>query len=111
MKPNRRAGGTPARYLAERYLPGITLERAIRDARRLGDAARRMTAQGRPVRYLGSTLLPAEETVFDLIETEDEHNVAELARRGGAGFDRVSSAVSIPAQPRPEAPARRPAPR
>ena len=47
-----------------------------------------MTSQEQPVRYLGSTLLPAEETVFDLIDTEDEHHVAELARRGGAGFDR-----------------------
>jgi len=80
-------------------MPGLTLDRVALDAARIREVARALVAEGWAVSYLGSTFLPAEETVFDFLEADLLEHVHELDRRASAGFDRVSVAVSIPSDP------------
>ena len=75
-------------FLVERYWPGVTLADVER-------AATRTRAAGGPVagvssvHYLGSVLIPDEETVFSLFDGPDLAAVVEANRRGGFRFDRI----------------------
>ncbi len=90
-KPNR--GTTLSGFLVERYDPGLTIARLKADEPEVRRAARTLTRAGHPVRYLGSTLIPAEETAFYLFEAEDTQWVEEATRRARVPFDRVVSVV------------------
>ena len=75
-------------FLVERYWPGVTLLD-------LEHAAMRTKAAGGPgagvssVRYLGSVLIPDEETVFSFFDGPDLASVEEANRQGEFRFDRI----------------------
>jgi hypothetical protein len=54
-----------------------------------------MRRKGRQIRYLGSTLVSADETVFCLFEAEAPLDVAELNEQAGIPFDRIVAAVAL----------------
>jgi hypothetical protein len=59
-------------FLVEHYLPGAT-RRDLREASsRLADATDELAAAGEPIRYLGSTVVPAEESCFARFESSSE---------------------------------------
>jgi hypothetical protein len=77
------------RYLAEAYLSG-----AHEDAgRRARAAARELSLEGTPVRWLRLTFLPDDETCFHVFEAGSADAVEEASRRAGLGPVRVSLAV------------------
>ncbi len=84
-----------SRFVVERYSPGLTLEliRSMEPGLRL--AAASITGEGHPVRYLGSILIAAEETVFSVYEADSAEAVAEANRRVAAPFDRVVPVVEL----------------
>lgn len=57
--------------------------------------------EGIPVRYLRSTLVPEEESVFSLFAGRSIDHVAMVNRCSGVPFDRMVRATEIspPAQP------------
>jgi hypothetical protein len=82
-------------YLVERYVPGISrpdLERALA---RLSATAHELQSEGMEIRYLGSTIVPDDETCFCQFEAASEAVVAEANRRGGVDFDRIVPAVAV----------------
>jgi hypothetical protein len=76
------------RFVVERYAPDLDLE----DVRSKEPAAREA---GRPIRYLGSIVIAAEETVFSVFEADDADVVAEVNGRAGLPFDRVVPIVEL----------------
>jgi|GEM_PF-5367283 hypothetical protein len=83
------------RFVVERYAPGLTLEAVSMDERRVRRAAAAMTRAGRPVRYVGSIVIAAEETAFSVFEADDAESVAEANRRASVSFDRVVPIVEL----------------
>ena len=82
-------------FLVERYGPGLSLDRLRAAEAALHRASAASTREGRPVRYLGSTYIAAEETVFATFEADDQTSVAEVNRRAGQRFDRIVAVVDL----------------
>ena len=87
------------RYLVERFLSGDPAERLSDVAMRAQEACRALAAEGFTVRYLGSTLVPGDETCFCLFDGPTEDAVVRANELGGLPFERISEAVSVGLEP------------
>ena len=86
---------TGTTFLIERYWPGVD-EAMLRSALpRLDDAARDMTAEGKPVDHVGSLLMPVEQVVFSVIRAPSEAFVMEVNERAGIRVDHVAPVTSL----------------
>ena len=82
------------KYLVERYVPnsaGGDLEVVTGRDR---DGAALMSADGAPVRWLFSTLVPADEICFCVFESPSEDAVREANERTENRYERISEAVT-----------------
>jgi hypothetical protein len=80
-------------FLVETYVPKMAPNDARVARRRARMAARQLSREGEPVRYLRTTLLPEDETCFHLFEATSEGAVAEVCRRAGLGSPRIVQAL------------------
>lgn len=84
-----------ARFLVERYWPGVT-EPAIRSAhRRLEEAIQALRREGIDVVQLRSALATREDAVFSFFAAHSADDVAEANRRGVVPFDRIVPVIEI----------------
>ena len=83
-----------ASYLVECYWPGVTESTHALATDRVRRAAADLTREGRRVRFVGSIMVPGEETVFCLLDgSEADVRVAgELAE---LPFERVLASQRI----------------
>jgi butyrate kinase len=90
-----RRAGTRERetYLVEHYGPGLTVDVFKQWAGRVRDAANAMEREGKPVRYLRSTIVPTDESLLCLLEAETEALVRATYARAGLPFERLSSVI------------------
>jgi hypothetical protein len=89
-----RAGAeTRQTYLVEHYRPGLTVDELRQWARRLRDTAVAMEREGEQVRYLRSTIVPADETLLCLLEAATEKLVRETYARADIPFERLSTVI------------------
>lgn len=84
-----------ATYLVEGYRPGIPVEALAHAAQRLRAAVEGMGREGKPVRYLRSTIVPDDESCLFLLEATSEGVIREAYARAGVGFERISTAISV----------------
>lgn len=90
-------------FLVEHYWPGVTADQFGDAADRVRTSADRLAADGAPIRYLHSTLVPEDEAAFCVFEAASEFLVREAYRRAGMRFERVVAAVeTISGSPEPE---------
>ena len=89
-------------FLVERYWPGIDLAGLRNVLLRLDAAARTMTAEGTPVRHVGSILMPVDEVVFSLMSAADESLIREVNVRADLPVDRISTAIALQLMSRPD---------
>jgi uncharacterized protein DUF4242 len=82
-------------FVVERYLPGLDREMLLRSLGGLEQVASQMRDEGTPVRYLGSTIVPEDESCFCQFEASDQAAVAEANQRAAVPFHRIVSAVAI----------------
>jgi len=75
-----------ATFMVERYIPGVSYAQLTEAVRRTASVAAAMTAEGIPVRYLGSTFLPQEEACFCRFEGADADAVRAVNERAGAPY-------------------------
>jgi hypothetical protein len=80
-------------FLLESYLPrsATALEEATSSAR---TAAAQAATEGVDIRYLRTTLLPADETCLHLFEAASVAVVETVAARAGLPCDRVVEALT-----------------
>jgi hypothetical protein len=80
-------------FLIEAYLPGTAgaLEEAPERARRAAELAVR---EGFAVRYVGTTLVPVDETCLHLFEAPSAAVIEAAAARAGLACDRIVEALS-----------------
>jgi uncharacterized protein YbjT (DUF2867 family) len=78
-----------AEYMVERYLPGVTQQafEALRE--RIASAAADVATTGADVRYLGSTLVPEEESCFCRFESADADAVRRACEQAGVPYARI----------------------
>ena len=90
-----RNGEAPGTYLVECYWPAITEGQHAAAARRAQAAVGTAKRSGRELEFLGSILIPSEETVFCLFAGSEE-DVRAASRQAGLPFERVLA--SVPAE-------------
>ena len=83
-----------AQFLGELYLSRGDAAAVERNAERARLAARELTREGVPVRYLRSIFVPEDETCFVLIEARSAEAAGEAARRAGLSFERLAEVVA-----------------
>jgi hypothetical protein len=89
------SGGAEHRsYLVECYWPGVSEGKLAAVAGRAHEAARELRDQGRELRFLGSILVHADETVFCLFDGE-EADVRVVSEQAGMPFERVLESLRI----------------
>jgi hypothetical protein len=84
----------PTTYLVECYWPGISEEKLAAAAGRAEEAAHKLRTQGRELRFLGSILVPADETVFCLFDGL-ETDVRAVSQHADIPYERVLESVRI----------------
>jgi hypothetical protein len=83
------------RYLVESYWSGLTEARAVQAARRVQEAARGLTREGREVRCLTTLFIPDDEVAFCLFDAGSLGPIEEACRRAALPFDRILPVVQI----------------
>jgi hypothetical protein len=91
-----RANAGAATFLVECYWPGTSREKAAAAVARAGQVAREMTRQGRAVRCVHATFVPAEEVLFCLYEARSVEEVEEANARAEAPVSRIAEAAALP---------------
>jgi hypothetical protein len=75
-------------YLVECYWPGVSQKMLTTAVVRLRKAAIELRHRGRDVNFVGSILVPADETVFCLLDG-DEADVRAITEEAGIPLERL----------------------
>ena len=94
MVPRAQTAPTRLTFLVEHYRPGSHADELRRSAARVHEAVAALERDGRSVRYVRSTIVPGDESLFCVVEAETEQLVREAYTRAGLTFDRLSLAVT-----------------
>lgn len=81
-------------YLVECYWPGISVDQLVDVLRRVHEAQSHLRGRGADVEFLGSILVPVDETVFCLFDGR-ESDVRAVSKRAGVLFERVLESLRI----------------
>jgi muconolactone delta-isomerase len=84
-----------AKYLVERYLPGIQPDQLAAAAGSAKSTSEEMTREGMPVRYLRSTFIPGEEKCYCLFEGPSADAVKTANDRAQLPYERIVEAMHI----------------
>jgi Protein of unknown function (DUF4242) len=87
-------------FLAERYVSSANPELAHLDAARASAASKEPTESGETIRYLGSTLIPSDETCLVLFEAPTAEEVRRLLERASLPYDRIFEAIRVDTEKR-----------
>ena len=87
-------GGATPLLLVESYWPGVEAGQVEALAQRLRAASSQQPVAGGDVRFLGSILVPSDETVFSFFEGE-EADVRALVARAGVPLDRIRESLRV----------------
>ena len=82
-------------YMADRDLPGITVEQLAAAQRAAIDTSQQFTAEGKPVRYIRSTFVPGEDHVMCLFEAPNADLVKQVNDTAGIPYKRVIEAMDL----------------
>jgi len=93
--------GEAKSYLVECYWPGVSEEKLALASQRVRRAAYGLRRHGRELRFRGSILVPADETVFCLFDGV-EADVRAVSEEAGMPFERVLESLRIDGRQRKE---------
>jgi hypothetical protein len=86
-------------YLVEQYRPGLTVDGLKQWAARVREATGELEREGKSVRCLRSTIVPADESLLCVLEAASEELVREAYARAGLPFERLSIVLSEAGEP------------
>jgi hypothetical protein len=81
--------------MVERDLKGITMDQLATAQKAAIETAGKMTAQGKPVRYIRSTFVPGESRCMCLFEAPTADRVKELNDAAKIPYSRVVEALDL----------------
>jgi hypothetical protein len=84
-----------ASFLVFRDLPGVTRDQYAAAQNAAADAARRATAAGREVTYLGGFFLPGAGRAICVFEAESAADVAAVNRQAGVPVAETVEAIDL----------------
>ncbi|PYM32423.1 MAG: DUF4242 domain-containing protein [Candidatus Rokuibacteriota bacterium] len=82
-------------YMVERELKGITMDKLAAAQKLAIETGRKMTAQGKSVRYIRSTFVPGEARCMCLFEAPTSQHVKELNEAAKIPFSRIVEALDL----------------
>jgi Nickel responsive protein SCO4226-like len=82
-------------YIADRHLPGLTLEQLAAIQKAAIETSRRFTASGRPVRFIRTAWVPGDGHVMCLFEAENPQSVRDVNEAAGIPFTRIVEAMEL----------------
>jgi hypothetical protein len=86
-------------YLVEQYRPGLGPD----ELRRVADGVRlvvdRLERNGRQIRFVRSTIVPADEAILSIVEATSESIVREAYAGAGSPIERISTAIDQGGRP------------
>ena len=81
-------------YLVEHYRPGANSAGMRAEAAGLRNTAAQLDREGLSIRYLRSTIVPADEAFLSLFEAGSEAVVRQVHTRADVPFERISAALA-----------------
>jgi hypothetical protein len=82
-------------YIAERHLPGITIEQLKTMQKTMIEGSQRFAAAGKSVRYLRSVFVPSESHCLSLFEADNAVLVRDLNEAAQIPFTRIVEAIEL----------------
>ena len=82
-------------YMADRDLPGITIEQLVALQKVAIEMSRRFTSEGKSMRYIRSTFVPSESHCMTLFEAPNAKLVQEVNEAAGIPFTRIIEALEL----------------
>jgi hypothetical protein len=80
-------------FLVEHYRPGLTTDELAEWATRVRDAAKELEREGKPVRYLRATIVPADESLLCVFDAASEQLVRDAYARAEIPFERITAVI------------------
>jgi hypothetical protein len=82
-------------YIADRDLPGVTLEQLAVAQKAAIETSQRFSAEGKPVRYIRTAWVPSESHVMCMFEAENPQTVRDVNEAAGIPFTRILEAMDL----------------
>ena len=82
-------------YIADRNLPGVTLEQLAAAQKAAIETSQRFTEEGKPVRYVRTAWVPSESHVMCMFEAPDAQLVRDVNEVAGIPFNRIVEAMDL----------------
>jgi muconolactone delta-isomerase len=82
-------------YMVERDLKGITMDQLAAAQKGAIETGKRMTAEGKAVRYIRSMFVPGEARCLCLFEAPNAERVKELNEAAKIPFSRIVEALDL----------------
>ena len=82
-------------YIADRNLPGVTLEQLAAAQKAAIETSQRFTEEGKPVRYVRTAWVPSESRVMCMFEAPDAQLVRDVNEVAGIPFTRIVEAMDL----------------
>jgi hypothetical protein len=86
-------------FLIEQYRPGLRADELEQIANRVRLVVDRFERSGTPIRFVRSTIVPADEAILSLVEAVSEAIVREAYARAGSPIERISAAIDQGGRP------------
>ena len=81
-------------FLVEHYRPGLDAEELGLWVGRVHEAISDLEREGKPLRFLRSTIVPRDESFLCVLEAESEQLIRAAYARAGIPFERISTAIT-----------------
>jgi Protein of unknown function (DUF4242) len=87
--------GTRQAYLVEHYRPGLDVPQLTSAVARVRETVVELEHTGEPIHYVGSTIVPSDESFYCVIEAATEEGVRGAYVSAGVPFERISAAIPV----------------
>jgi Protein of unknown function (DUF4242) len=85
-------------YMVERHLPGIKMDQLAAAQKAAIATSENMTREGKNVRYIRSTFVPADARCMCLFEASNATDVEEVNRKANIPFTTITEALDLTPQ-------------
>ncbi len=82
-------------YMVERDLKGITMDQLGAAQKAAIETGKKLTGEGKQVRYIRSTFVPGEARCMCLFEAPNSQNVKELNDKANIPYTRIVEALDL----------------